>query len=120
MLKSKVLIFFIFVTFILVGCGYREATVQSRDIGYLKFYKSAFATYKITVNERYTFELEHCTIKRNEAELAENECIDSNSNTVYEVQSGKVELKVYTKDNLLIMSKEIYLGSNSTYEVKLP
>lgn len=108
----------LFFSLLLNGCSYKESITQSRDRGFLKFSKSMFKSYKVVVNDKYSFPLDHCVY--DEEVPHQNQCQNTYWNKLYEVNSGNVFLKVFDSKDQLILSKEIYLGSNTTYEVKLP
>lgn len=113
MFKNKIIL--LLLSLALVGCGYKETTLQSRDVGYLKFKKSASNNYTVVVNDTYTFTLTPCTQKDVNAQ-----CVDETNDNIYEVSSGNIKIKIYNNHNTLIMSKEAYLGSSNTMEIDLP
>ena len=100
------------------GCSYKESLTQSRDRGFLKFSKNMFKSYTVLVNDKYSFVLDHCVY--DEEIPRDDQCQGNYWNKLYEVSSGNVFLKIFDSKDQLIFSKEIYLGSNTTYEVKLP
>lgn len=113
MFKNKIIAIFLSLVFF-TGCGYKQTTTQERDIAYLKFSKSSSDSYTVVVNDKYKFNLDKCQTV-NET----GNCIDSVDNNLYEVTSGKIEIKVYDKDNNLILQKEMYLGTSNTKEIVL-
>jgi hypothetical protein len=111
MLKNKVII--LLLSLVVVGCGYRQTNTQIRDIGYLKFNKSVFKSYKVVVNNKYQFKLDACVEQDDK-----NQCQDNTFNKLYKVSSGNLDVKVYNND-ILIMDKEVYVGSSNTVEINL-
>jgi hypothetical protein len=108
----------LFFSLLFTGCSYKESMTQSHDRGFLKFSKNMFKSYKVVVNDKYSFVLDHCVY--DEEIPREDQCQGNYWNKLYEVRSGNVYLKIFDSKDQLIFSKEIYLGSNTTYEVKLP
>lgn len=113
MFKSKIIIA-ILGMFLLVGCGYKQTTTQVRDIGYLKFTKSPASRFTVVVNDKYEFQLKTCEKDDN------GHCYDNTVDKLYEVSSGKVIVKVFDVNNVLILKEELYLGSDNTKEINLP
>ncbi|WP_419765303.1 MAG: hypothetical protein ACNI28_02455 [Arcobacter sp.] len=101
-------------TFIFIGCGYKQTNTQIKEIGYLKFIKSPFSKYKILVNEKYEFNLDEC-IKKDDT----GQCHDDTIDKLYETKAGNNIIKVYDRNNNLILQKEVYIGSSNTVEVNL-
>ena len=112
MLKNKVIL--ILLIFVFMGCGYRQTNTQIRDVGFLKFNKSVFKNYTVLVNNKYKFKLDACVEKDNK-----DQCVDTTYNNLYEVSSGNLDVKVYNGQNILIMEKNIYVGSSNTVEINL-
>lgn len=116
MFKNNIKLLILVIAIFFSGCGYKEATYQTRDVAYLKFEKGIFKNYTITVNDKYTFKLDSC-VKDPEAKEV-MECHDSNN--VYEVTSGSVKISVIDNKGNLIMDKTVYIGSTNTVMVELP
>lgn len=116
MFKNNIKLLTLVIAIFFSGCGYKEATYQTRDVAYLKFEKGVFKNYTITVNDKYTFMLDSC-VKDPEAKEV-MECHDSNN--VYEVTSGSVKISVIDNKGNLIMDKTVYIGSTNTVMVELP
>lgn len=114
MLKNK-LIISVLLAMLFVGCGYKQTNTQIRDVSFLKFNKSTFASYIIVVNDKYKFILDSCVKNENTGE-----CNDDTVNKLYEVTSGNIFIKIFDNKNNLIMKKEMYLGSSNTKEINLP
>lgn len=110
--KNKIAISSLIISMLTVGCGYKQTTIQSRDMGYIKFNKSTIGDYKVKINEKYEFYLNSCTPNENT-----NNCQDSTLNKLYEVSSGNTNIKVYDNKNQILLDKDIYIGSNNTVEV---
>ena len=110
--KNK-LIALIFVL-ITTGCGYKQSNTQIRDVAFLKFTKSKLYEYTVHVNDNYVFELDKCKTQKDVP------CEDSTVNNKYQVSSGNINIKVYNSNKVLILEKEIYLGSSNTVEIDLP
>ena len=114
MFKSKLLLILL-ALLVLTGCGYKQTNTQSRDVSYLKFTKSISKNYIVVVNDKYEFKLDSCIEKD-----ANEECVNSTFNKMYEISSGNSFIKVFDGQNNLIMRKEIYVGSSNTMEINLP
>lgn len=114
MFKSKI-IFMLLGVFLLAGCGYKETTTQSRDVGYLKFNKSSSAGYRVVINDKYEFLLDRCAEQQ-----SVGQCQDTTSDKLFEVSSGVVVVKIFDATQKLIYKEELYLGSNNTKEIALP
>lgn len=114
MFKNKIVLVLIS-TLLLVGCGYRHTTTQSRDIGYLKFNKSSSTGYRVVINDKYEFLLDQCSQQQ-----TVGECQDTTADKLYEVSSGKVLVAIFDANQKLIYKEELYLGSSSTKEIALP
>ena len=110
--RSKTALIILIISIFMVGCGYKQTTTQSRDIGYIKFNKSVMGDYKVVVNGNYEFYLKSC-IPAGDT----NTCQDDTLNKLYEISSGNSNIKVYDKNNQIILEKDIYIGSNNTVEV---
>lgn len=114
MFKSKIA-FILLSALLFVGCGYKQTTTQSRDVGYLKFNKSSSAGYRVVINDKYEFLLDQCTEQQ-----SVGQCQDTTSDKLFEVSSGVVTIKVFDATQKLIYKEEIYLGSTNTKEISLP
>lgn len=110
--KSNIAIILLISIFV-SGCGYKETTMQSRDIGFIKFIKSVMGDYKIIVNDNYEFYLKSCI-----PDVNTNTCQDDTINKLYEVSSGNTNIKIYDNRNQIILNKDFYIGSNNTIEVR--
>lgn len=110
--KSKTAIIILLFSVFINGCGYKQTTTQSRDIGFIKFNKLTMGDYKIVVNDNYEFYLKSCIPDENT-----NACQDDTVNKLYEVSSGNTNIKVYDNKNQILLNKDIYIGSNNTVEV---
>lgn len=113
MFKSKIVAIFLSL-FFLVGCGYKQTTTQENDVAYLKFNKSTSDSFTVVVNDKYKFTLDKC-INVNET----GNCVDPVDDNLYEVSSGKVEIKIYDKKDNLILQEEMFLGASNTKEISL-
>lgn len=114
MFKNKIIISLLLTVFF-IGCGYKQSSTQIRDVAFLKFNKSWLKSYTVVVNEKYKFQLDAC-VERDKGVP----CYDGTENQVYEITSGNTFIKVFDKDNNIIMNKEMYIGSSNTMEVDLP
>ena len=114
MFKSKIIFIFLSAV-LLVGCGYKQTTTQSRDVGYLKFNKSSTAGYRVVINDKYEFLLDQCIEQQ-----SVGQCQDTTSDKLFEVSSGVVAIKIFDATQKLIYKEEIYLGSTNTKEISLP
>lgn len=112
LLKNKLLVISIASLLFLGGCGYKEITIQTQDSAFLKFNNLLSQNYIVTVNNKYTFKLDKC-IKNKEPD----DCINSNKNTLYEVDSGKLVVRITDDNDNIIMEKNMYIGSGNTKEV---
>lgn len=95
---------------LIAGCAHKEGVIQSRDISYLSFIKSASKTYTVTINNKETFILNECI----------EPCNKSSQDTLYEIDSGKILIKVTDGNHKLVLEKNVYIGSSNTMEIKLP
>ena len=102
------------ITFLFIGCGYKQTNTQIRDVGYLKFNKSKTDTFIVIVNDTYKFKLDSCQTQ-NETDHCHDDTVDK----LYEISSGNAVIEVYDNKNNLLMRKEIYVGSSDTVEVDL-
>ncbi|WP_067178059.1 hypothetical protein [Sulfurospirillum sp. UCH001] len=114
MFKNKIVLI-LMSTLLFVGCGYKQTTTQTRDVGYLKFNKSSSAGYRVVINDKYEFMLDQCAEQQ-----AVGQCQDTTSDKLFEVSSGLVAIKVFDATKKLIYKDEIYLGSTNTKEITLP
>ena len=114
MFKNNIILLFA-ISFVLYGCGYKQTSVQSRDIGYLKFLKTDSKQFTVMINNKNKFTLDGCINKDNDLE-----CVDTTENKLYEVTSGNIDIQVFNKQGELILHRNSYLGSSSTMEVVLP
>ena len=113
-MKNKILII-IALLLVVTGCGYKESVTQTRDLAYLKFTKSMFKSYTVTVNNKDTFNLGKCI------QSASNEqCTNDTDDKLYEISSGNVYIKVVDENNQVVVNKSMYIGSGSSVEVTLP
>jgi ribosomal protein S4E len=96
------------------GCGLKETNTQIRDIAYLKFDKASDKEFKVVINDSKEFKLSKCILNQETGG-----CQDSNKNNMYEVKSGKVNIKIFDDNNNLIRNKDVYIGSNNTFEIGL-
>lgn len=113
MFKNK-LIFIIISMFIFTGCGYKQTNTQIDEVGYFKFIKTPFSKFKVLVNDKYKFNLDECVQKDDTGQ-----CYDETIDKLYETKAGNNFIKVFDKNNNLILEKEIYIGSSNTVEVNL-
>lgn len=114
MFKSKMILVLLSMI-VLVGCGYKQTTTQSRDVGYLKFNKSSSEGYRVVINDKYEFLLGSCIPQQ-----AVGQCQDTTSDKLFEVSSGVVVVKIFDLNQKLIYKEELYLGSTNTKEITLP
>lgn len=114
MFKSKIVLMLIG-ALLFSGCGYKQSTTQSRDVGYLKFTKSSFNGYRVVINDKYEFLLDQCVTQQ-----SVGQCQDTTSDKLFEVSSGVVNVKIFDSTQKLIYKEELYLGSNNTKEISLP
>lgn len=113
MFKNKILICGL-ILLILSGCSYKETSIQSRDIGYLKFNKSGNSSYIVIINDNYEIKLKNCV-----QDVNTGTCFDDTKDKLYEISSGNINIKVYDEKKNLIVNKNFYLSSSSTIEVGL-
>jgi hypothetical protein len=115
MFKNKLAIFLILVIGTLfIGCGYKTTNTQIRDKSFIKFNKESTDSFVVLINDNYKFELKACVVDEET-----KGCYDNTVNELYEVETGNINLKVFNSDNILILEKDIYIGSNNTVEVDL-
>jgi hypothetical protein len=112
--KNKLVVLLILTTF-LTGCGYyKETNTQIRDTAYLHFVGNISKDYTVMINDKYKFKLNSCTI-----DDTTGHCINNISETLYEVTSGNITIKVTDNDKKLVLEKSMYVGSGNTAEVNL-
>jgi Na+-translocating ferredoxin:NAD+ oxidoreductase RnfG subunit len=114
MFKNKITILILIISTLFIGCGYKTTNTQIRDKSFIKFNKKSTESFNVIVNDNYKFELKSCIIDEET-----NGCYDKTKNELYEVKSGNINIKVYNSDNILILDKNIFVGSNNTVEVDL-
>ena len=114
MFKSKIAILVLIISTLFIGCGYKTTNTQIRDKAFIKFNKQSSESYNVVVNDKYEFKLDSCIVDQQTGA-----CHDNTKNELYEVKSGNINIKVYNKDKVLILDKNIYVGSNNTVEVDL-
>lgn len=90
------------------GCGYKQTNVQNKDVGYLKFNRSFDKNYEVVLNDNNQFPLSVC--------LDKNNCVPHDE--LYEVKSGKVNIKIYD-NKTLIYSQDKFIGQANTIEIDL-